>query len=301
MASPDVLLLLVHYNNTPNVVRFIRHVAGLAEAEGRRVEVALADNSGNWDPAADFPVRVTVAEQRGNVGYLTGCAHAYAAWQERHSGTPQWVGVVNTDLTFAPGWTSFLDRAEGVPDVGVVAPDIRLANGIRQNPHLVRRPSRLKFRLYIALHRHPLLYALPLWMHGIKQWVRTRWQSGARWLSRSRPLYVYAAHGSAMFFPPQFFARGGTLFYHGLMYGEEVFIAEQVRALGLQVLWCPNFRVTHAEHGVTGQTRREWRRMRQLESLEYLWRRFFRGSDPARTSPSLRCSPAARCAGCSTS
>ena len=62
---------------------------------------------------------------------------------------------------------------------------------------------------------------------------------------------IYAPHGSAILLHRRYFEQGGHLRCSTLMYGEELHVAEQARAAGLQVVWAPMLRLEHRPHATT--------------------------------------------------
>jgi len=59
---------------------------------------------------------------------------------------------------------------------------------------------------------------------------------------------VYAVHGSFLVFSHLFFSRGGRIDEDMFLFGEEAFVAEECRRLGLPVTYDPGMRVDHNEH-----------------------------------------------------
>jgi hypothetical protein len=55
-----------------------------------------------------------------------------------------------------------------------------------------------------------------------------------------------------MVFNNSFFEKGGTLNYPSVLFGEEIFIAEQVLKLNLKMVYEPILHVEHHEHATTG-------------------------------------------------
>jgi hypothetical protein len=62
----------------------------------------------------------------------------------------------------------------------------------------------------------------------------------------------YALHGSFMIFNKTFFQKGGSINYPCVLFGEELFIAEQTLKLNLNMLYEPTLQVEHNEHATTG-------------------------------------------------
>src|SRR5512135_2811157 len=151
-----VLLTMVHYNDQPGVLAFVEHARSVGNAAGVLIECAVADNSGTWGEQTGSPSWITLVRPGRNLGYLAGCAAAFDAWCQQHAGLPEWVAVVNTDLRFAPDFFGRLLALELPEDIGVVAPDVRLRNGMRQNPHMRIRPTPLRIVLTMVICGNPV-------------------------------------------------------------------------------------------------------------------------------------------------
>ena len=86
---------------------------------------------------------------------------------------------------------------------------------------------------------------------------------------------IYAPHGSCVIFGRCFFEKGGTLDFPAFLFAEEMFVAEQIRLMGGQVLYAPNMVVVHNEHVSTGPLPYTLLASYQQQSYEYLWSQFF--------------------------
>jgi len=86
---------------------------------------------------------------------------------------------------------------------------------------------------------------------------------------------IYAAHGSFLAFHRSYFERGGTLGHGAFLFGEEIFVAETARRLGLAVLFEPRVIVEHAEHSSMGPLWRRETSDRRREASRYLANTFF--------------------------
>lgn len=250
-----VLLTAVHYRNEAQVRRFIAHLETLPLPPAWHLAIAIADNSSSWTAANPLPPNVSVYKS-GNVGYLGGCACAYEAWRAECGRTPTWLGVVNTDLEFRADFFQRL-AAHALPtSVGVVAPNVLLDNGARQNPFMRLRPSRLWLYAYMLVWRSALLSRL--WDLGFNTKQKLDAFRSAK--THAAPTKIYAPHGSAVFLRDRLLAAL-TLDYRGFMYFEELHLAEQARRAGLEVWWLPDLVVQHHQNATTGavRARRRWR------------------------------------------
>ena len=250
-----VLLSCVHYRNEAQVRRFVAHLQGLPLPPGWRLVVAVADSSASWTNEEPLPAGVSVYKSR-NVGYLGGCAFAYRAWRAEHKTLPTWLGVVNTDLEFAADFFYRLAAHVLPEDVGIVAPNVLLDNGARQNPFMRSRPTRFLLYLYMWVWRSVPLSRL--WDLGFV--TKQKLDAYKRAHLNAAPAKIYAPHGSAVFLKDRLLTAL-TLEYRGFMYFEEVHLAEQARNADLQVWWLPDLVVRHHQNATTTGVgaRRRWR------------------------------------------
>jgi GT2 family glycosyltransferase len=86
---------------------------------------------------------------------------------------------------------------------------------------------------------------------------------------------IYAPQGSCLVFSRRYFEQGGSLEYPAFLFGEEIFVAETVLRLGLQVVYDPRLRVWHDEHASTGRLRSRKLARYVGQSAAYLADTFF--------------------------
>jgi GT2 family glycosyltransferase len=237
------------------------------------VHAVAADNSVEGVRPDEYS-SVEIHRPERNLGYLKGCHFALEQFLKREIRLPEWIGIVNTDIVVEPASVGHLLDYAPTEDVGVIGPDIRLPSGLRQNPYLLQRPSKWRMRYYRAVFSHPRSTAV---LEVLSEWKK-------RSLERARPAElsvgqtastVYAVHGSAFFLSRAFLERGGSLRFPGFLYGEEIYIAEQARRLGLKVMFLPSVKVLHCEHASTGRERVAERASWARQSVGYLCENYF--------------------------
>lgn len=264
-----ILFLLAHYRNSDELEAFVRHLNSLRTG-GLTVHFAVADNCGDLDTTR-LDQAVSVYRSQRNLGYLPGCAWALECWLAAFRTMPDWIVVANSDMTLEHEFLERLAVLRCPDDVGVVAPDIFLASGARQNPLLSRRPLKLLMGAYAMLAHFSLFSsAFELWV-----WARHRIRALRPMPLGSAPR-IYAPHGSLVLFHRRFFERGGTLRYGAPMYGEEIHLAEQARRAGLRVVWCRDLVADHFEHSTTALVTATQRTAWRAQSATHLWNEYFR-------------------------
>ena len=153
----------------------------------------------------------------------------------------------NFDLDAEPGVVeALLEGVRGFPDAGALAPSVIGADGVDQNPNLLRPPSTRRLRLLAAVHRFPVVADLLLRGTGRRSRTISGVPGGAA---------VFAAHGSCFVLTPRVPPDGGWTNYPLPLFGEELWIGEQCQRLGLTVRYLPSARLHHDSHVTTGHRR----------------------------------------------
>jgi GT2 family glycosyltransferase len=184
-----------------------------------------------------------------NLGYFGGADYALS----RHLAEeplPEWVVLSNPDVRIpAPDFfEQVLDLYADRPP-GIVAPAIRsVLSRTDQNPYLRRRPSRMRMHFYKWLFR----FRLAARGYQRTSLVKLRLlRAVARLKDPAKqgvaPEAIYAPHGSFMLFHRSYFEAGGTLRHGTFLFGEEIFVAETARLLGLAVIHDPRLVVEHEQ------------------------------------------------------
>lgn len=263
-----IVFALVHYRNTTAVRSAVARVRALQVPTDWVVDVIVADNSSD----APRDIGATTVSDGTNRGYLGGAALAFDHWAATHGHAPDWFVLFNPDAEPRADALLALAGVAIADDVAIVAPGVLLGGVTPQNPFMATRPSRARMRMYTIAFRSALLTRILDVMLDLKR-RQARLATAVR-----APQSIYAAHGSAVFIRSAFFERGGTLAYRGFMFGEEIHLAEQVRRLGMTVLFVPAVEVVHdggsTTRRVDSTSRREWHR----DSADILWEDYFRAT-----------------------
>jgi len=270
----SVAVVAVNYQTDSLAVCFVREVTAMTGA--RALRIVLVDNSERADSTEFFAQvlaenpAVCCIKPPTNLGYFRGAWYGIEQCisAEHH---PDWVMVTNVDVSFPD--SEFFAKLRDMPpthETGILAPSIR--SGITshdQNPMMRDRPSRTRMRFHRFVNRNYYLLNLYEILAVVFRLVRSAMKStfGSRSGERegstnqahlrststqeSTPVPIYAAHGACMIFSSKFFALGGTLEVPFFLYGEEIYVAEAARALGLKVVYNPCMRVQHDEHQST--------------------------------------------------
>ena len=237
--------ICVNFNNTDYSRKLVQ---SLELQTGRKelfsAECVIVDNSTNEQDAADcedlsraYPW-VTYMRAPKNLGYFGGLNYGISACGRADA---EYTVICNNDLQFRDDFCEKLLGTEYDSTIFAVCPDVITADGLHQNPHILRRISalrRFQFDLYFShFYVSRLLIAVLRVVRPVKS-------------SPSQPKEGCEMHmgvGACYVLTPEFFKHFKTLNYPFFLFGEEAYISEQIHSAD-GILWFdPNLRVDHAE------------------------------------------------------
>jgi len=289
-AAGGIAVIGVNYGTDHMALRFVRSAAALQPSTTATVLVDNSDGPAEREIgrqlSAEGAAALYVRAPR-NLGYFCGADYGLRRYVAAH-GEPDWVVVSNVDIRFDdPSCLNRLRDLDATDDVGVVAPSIWSRRSRRDlNPRMRRRPRAVAMHMYkvvfgtwVTLNAYELLSAAKhaakyVTRHYILDRLRPAHDGGAA--RHLVPEVIYAPQGSCVIFSRRFFERGGSLEYPSFLFGEEVYVAETARQLGLRVICHPGIRVSHDDHSSTGLLRS--RRVARFvkASARYIADRYFR-------------------------
>lgn len=275
----------VCYNAHDDALRFLDSVdRAFHNSQGLELDVVLADNS-IIAPAMDIASRQYAYSfkymKNDNVGYFPAFSKALASL-EHGVNNYDFVVVCNVDLVVAEDFfTTLLSHSLG-SETGLIAPGIFSdKDGRDLNPKMMRRPTARKINFMRLVCSNVVLFR---WYHklvSMREQARSRAQQHAREMGDSpvvdlpqRPMY--GAHGSFMVFTQRYFAKGADVAYPRFLFGEEGFVAEQLRRHGLSIEHVPSARVFDKEHASTSQVKLDFICAEHKKSYDYFYTHFLK-------------------------
>ncbi len=252
-APCSVLLICVKYGADKETSQYLQSVRHLHRQTCLRVLVI--DNKADGDPEASSTEGYPTIKPGKNLGYFGGARHALSIYLETNP-LPDWIIISNSDLAIPdPAFLDRLTAAALIPELGALAPSIRSGlTGGDQNPFMRTRPMAIRMHFYKYLYRSWLLlnmYELTgALSHKMGNTLRSLTRNSSEPARRSQET-IYAPHGSFLILSKQYFSAGGDLQYPEFLFGEEIYIAEMIRRLGMKVIYDPSLTVLHEEHQST--------------------------------------------------
>lgn len=282
------LIIAVNYKTDEHAAQLARSLAGYSN---QGLAVVFVDNSEGDDSEAFARMihgvnpDIQCVRAPANLGYFGGANLGLKKYLAE-SPLPQWVIICNVDIEFRDlGFFDTLRQLEADGNIGVVAPRIWSAKFQRDlNPKITQRPTRRRMFFYKVIFGNYYLQAayeiLSVVKYGVKRQIRS---ALSRFLKQPEhdttnggSVPIYASHGSCMIFNRRYFASGGSIEYPVFLFGEEIFVAETARQLGLLVVHCPQLWVFDKEHASTGGALRSRRVAGYMnEATRYLVQKYF--------------------------
>ncbi len=284
----SVLILCVNYRNDAETSAFVRAAANLPSRAANIVVISNSpsEKTGGLEPLNNIEgVQVLFPEK--NLGYFGGAAYGLSSYLDTHP-LPDWVIVSNTDIEFQdPAFFCKLAELYVQHPPAVIGPDILLVsrNGhpssrTHQNPYYCKRPIPGKMRLLAAISGNYFTYTAYEFLSSLRyaamnMVARVRLREAVEETAADRPRPIYAPFGAFMVFHRQYFESGGNLSYGSFLFGEEIFIAETARRLGMTIVYDPRLRLCHREHGVMLNVPSRQIAHYAAQSVRYLARTYF--------------------------
>jgi GT2 family glycosyltransferase len=248
--QPKILFLLVNYFNEKEVGVFVNEQ--LRPDTNKFIDVVIIDNGSKETFLLNDIVNkwknIVVVKSGTNLGYFGAANLGLSDYLNKHSGYPSAVVVCNTDIVLQDNFFEALQQQIAKQNFDVLGPSIHssLLN-YYQNPYIINRISKGKLKFLHFVSSSYILYSLFTVYHLLKTKLIGRQNSKLNLVANP-----YAIHGSFMIFNKTFFEKGGTINYPSVLFGEELFIAEQARKLNLNIVYEPALEVEHNEHATTG-------------------------------------------------
>lgn len=258
----SIVIVIVNYYSSAEIIEYLKSIT-----EESGITVVVVDNGDNDEDLKSLLLiiasleYVTYIKAPSNIGYMGGARLAYEELDLHKSlDSFDWFILSNADIRIdANNLSKHLGHLKAKQNSEIpmlVAPKIESTlTGRNQNPYLVKRPSRLKYKLLaLVFNIYPLAVA-----HRVLGIVKNKLKKSNlnNELSfgdcqANDCISIYGGHGSFMIFNNGYFKRGGSLYNESFLFCEENYVAEQVRKLKGFVCYSDKIVVKHKEHITTG-------------------------------------------------
>lgn len=247
-----VIFLCVNYNSYNALEEYLKSIkCGLENCKSDvEVKVLIGDNSINprYIDVEKYGYKVRQIICNENTGYFGGVSRAIV-----QSGVQlceyDYIIISNVDVKIDVHFFDEINRMRVEENVGCIAPAILSAvTGRDKNPKILHRYSLKKINALRMMYRFPFVFNAYLKYKKITN-------RPTQVINVSEAKNIYASHGSFMIFTTKFADFLQTLQFPSFMYGEEIFIGEELRKRNLKTLYWPKIKIFDTEHISTGKTK----------------------------------------------
>lgn len=245
-----ILFLVNHYHNQDEVHHFIRSMVRDYLVEECLFQIYICNNGGELS-LSDFShcqLELALVQPEQNLGYLGGVDKLWNVYKLNYDSNPDFTFICNTDIEFETDFFEQLFAKKIDQDLAMIAPKILGNDGKEENRWYAKRISFLKL---IGLYLLAISPSLNRWVEHKKKLNRPIKSKNITKNDASKNTYIYSPHGSAMILLPSFWENGGSLQAPFFLYGEEVFLGEQIHQMGFKVLYSSDLVVHHHENQQT--------------------------------------------------
>jgi len=251
MIYPSILTICVNYLNEEDTLSFVNELINLKGYEDGIV-IVVVNGEGSQKLKFLKHEKIIIKYPEKNLGYFGGANWAFQEYLKNNP-LPNWVIVSNTDISFKDkDFFLKLKKYKETNNLGVIAPNIELVTKSvlpstykYQNPYMRFPLNKTKIKILRIISKYYLLYSLYEICSSLKYVMLNKLYN----VKITEPIEIYAPFGAFIIFHRNYFEKGGNLNYKNFLYGEEIFVAETCRKLGLKIIYDPHLEIFHYEHG----------------------------------------------------
>ena len=236
----SVLIVCVNYNSYTEVAEYLFSVEKSAKNfNSIIVDVIVADNSTevkNVDTTEYKHINVRV-QNLDNLGYLPGAQSVIN--KVKNLNDYDFVVISNVDIQISEDFFANLSKLAYNDDIAWVAPKIYSSDESRDmNPKVLSRYSKKKLFLLYYMYKYPVLY----YLYTMTVYKRKKLQP------QYAEMDIYAGHGSFIMLTRSFFESYKEINYPIFLFGEELFLAEEILKVTKKVRYVPSLVIYDKEH-----------------------------------------------------
>lgn len=238
--------------------------------------IVVVDNSKNDNPHLEKAVgggrKALYIDSGGNLGYFN--AAAFALEKIKQQNTFDWVAVSNVDLCLQT--SNVDDILDNYENAGVVAPSIiSFDTGNDKNPYRINRASKKALIIKRVAFSNRFFFKVYSILSDIRNRSIMHKKKKLEAIKYSDSFPIYLPYGAVLFFSNHFFKKGCELNFPLFLFGEELFVAEQARRAGLEIVYVPAIRFLNYEHASTSKLNVDLIRECNHKAMKFILEKYY--------------------------
>jgi GT2 family glycosyltransferase len=251
--------VFTNYNNW----KFTKGViSSIEKLKNDYLKIIIVDNASNEKDLKKlksfektFPfVKIIYSDK--NLGYFKGL-NLGLEHLKKHCTNLDFIIIGNNDLIFSNSFYSSLkNKQKDLNKYPVVSPDIITSDGFHQNPHVIKKISKIREVIYDLYHFNFFIAKLILFLSNITKSLFKRKDESFFQI----PQEIYQGYGACYILTPLFFKNFEYLWAPTFLMYEEFFLSKQLSDKKYKIFYEPSITVTHLMHASTGKLtkRKKW-------------------------------------------
>ncbi|TRX57399.1 glycosyltransferase family 2 protein [Thalassomonas sp. M1454] len=264
----EIAIVCVNHNSYCELNLFIDSIQkALLNSDNVNLVLVIVDNSSNKkEITVGVSYDLTVIDSV-NDGYMAGLNRGYQSLAD--TSIYDYIIASNVDLEMKSTFFQEIKKSAYPEDVLVIGPSIYSRKyHIDMNPQRIYRPKKNKYLINEFIFSFPQIYRLQRFISKYKK-------NKSNATKYPYATEMYACHGAVFIFTSEFFNRMGTIDYPLFLYGEEIFIAEQVRSLGGRIIYDPN--LEFLDEGSVSTSKLDYKRLAKehLKATRFILKNYY--------------------------
>jgi len=267
-----ILQIIVNYHSEEDTLQYINSICeSKSIIDSVTLDIILVDNSITKskllrDEVLLMDRNIKIIDNE-NVGYFGAFKVALESVGYKNVLLYDHVIISNVDVKLNLDFFSELQKINKNSNIGVLAPSIVSEfRGNDLNPKIMKKPKKNRIYLNYMLFKYPLLFKLYAELSNKKIKKNTLAYKAQK---------IYAPHGSFIIFNKIFFELGGVIDYPIFLFGEEIYVAEVMKKIGLEVHYTPSLKILDSDHGSTSKESRKFIANEHRKALVFILKNYY--------------------------
>lgn len=265
----NILLLAINYNAEEALMDYLSSVGkSLGEVNNISLKIIIADNS-------NIPLELSCFSEAldihyvftgKNMGYLGAVSYAIKKEQIVLTEYDYFI-ISNVDIMMDVSFFKVFSTLSIDSHVAWIANGIWSNEEKRdRNPKILERYTKKRLNIILLLYKYPILG----WIY-----MNTLYRRKSSNVEFCQGTEIYAGHGSFMILTKNFISKYEEIVYPIFLFGEEIYLAELIKNIGMKVCYYPQLRVFDNEHVSTSKMKKKFYYKCNREAIEYLIKTFY--------------------------
>lgn len=262
-----IIIFCINYNSYDELMEFLKSLEIASTNSSIELTVVLTDNSMKYKRIdGKYSYEFIQLITKKNLGYFGGAIYGIQNCGKKLADY-DYCAISNVDLSIDKEFFNILSQINIESAIGCIAPRIYSVREERdRNPKVLNRYSSNKLRMLKLMYKFPVLDSLYTALFFKKRRMN---------VEKSTQKVIYAAHGSFMLFTKSFLDFLQNMKYPVFMFGEEIFIAENLRKMNLKTIYMPQLLINDMDHVSTSKMKSKFYYKCNFEAMDMLIKEYF--------------------------